>query len=112
MIWPADVSEDPRCTSLVALSRSPVEAGLLLKKMFGIDQFSDERLVKLADRWLHWIVYCNGLGPISAYSLREALIEGRRTESTDHILQHIRLASGEVTIQRGQTARLWALLCK
>jgi hypothetical protein len=78
--------------------------------MFDVDQVSDEKLVKIADRWMHWLVYCNGLGPISAYSLREALIEGRRTETTDNVFQHIRLASGEITIQRGQIARLWLLL--
>jgi hypothetical protein len=51
--------------------------------MFDVDQVSDEKLVKIADRWMHWLVYCNGHGPISAYSLREALIEGRRIETTD-----------------------------
>lgn len=95
----------------VAPSRSAVEAGLFAKAlMFDADQFSDEKLIKIADRWMHWLVYCNGLGPISAYSLREALIEGRRIETTDRVLERIRLASGEVTIQRGQITRLWTLL--
>ena len=78
--------------------------------MFGIDQFSDDKLVRIGDRWMHWLVYCDGLGPVSAYSLREALLEGRRIETTEHILQRIRLASGEVTIRRTQITRLWTLL--
>jgi len=78
--------------------------------MFDIDQFSDDKLVNIADRWMHWLVYCDGLDPVSAYSLREALLEGRRVETTEHILQSIRLASGEVTIRRTQITRLWTLL--
>jgi hypothetical protein len=77
--------------------------------MYDIHQISDEKLVKIAHRWMHWLIYCDGIDPISAYSLREALIEGRRMETTEHVVQRIRIASGEATIERSQIERLWTL---
>jgi hypothetical protein len=76
--------------------------------MFNSNQIPDEQLAKILDRSMHWLIYCVGLNPVSAYSLREALVDSRRIETTAHVLQRIRTLAGEVTIEREQVARLWA----
>jgi hypothetical protein len=70
-------------------------------------QPDDDRLVKMLDVQMHWMVHCIGLRPVSFYSLREALIESHRRSSI-HVLQRIATASAAITISPGQTQRLWS----
>ena len=73
------------------------------------DHASDQHLVGILDDHTHWLVHCVGLQPFSAYSLREALVEGHRIATTAHVIQRIRLSTGEVTIEADQITRLWSL---
>jgi hypothetical protein len=73
------------------------------------DYASDEHLVGLLDQPGHWFVHCVGLKAVSAYSLREALVEGHRIAATAHVIQRIRSATGDTVIEPDQIARLWPL---
>ena len=67
----------------------------------------DDRLIKMLDVQMHWMVHRVSLRPVSLYSLREALIESHRLSSI-HVLQRIATASAAITIDPGQTQRLWS----
>ena len=69
----------------------------------------DQHLAAMLDRPLPWLVHFIGLQPVSAFSLREALVEGQRIETTAHVLQRIRAAAGDITIDAEQIGRLWLL---
>ncbi len=77
-------------------------------RMDRIDKRPDEQLVGMLDDPTEWLIHCVGLQAVSAYSLREALVEGRRIASTAHVIQRIRLPSGAIAIEAEQIARLWS----
>ena len=50
-----------------------------------IDEKPDEQLVGMLDDPTEWLIHCVGLKAVSAYSLREALVEGHRIAATAHV---------------------------
>ena len=67
---------------------------------------SDAHLLHVPDVQKHWLLHFVGLMPVSAYSLRKALIEAHRLTSTGHVVQRIIASTGEIIIGPEQIARL------
>jgi hypothetical protein len=54
----------------------------------------------------HWVLHFEGLSPVSAYSLRKAVVEARRLSSIGHVMQRIIASSGDILINPEQIARI------
>ena len=74
-----------------------------------VPHIADQHLAAMLDRPLHWLVPFIGLQPASAFSLREALVRGPAYRNDAHVLQRIRAAAGDITIDAEQIGRLWVL---